>query len=69
MEEQNFEGTTLLEKLAELDLVDDFFEAIDSRLDTSHPPDAPSRHRPRDDRDRAQKDGRRGRRTLTPASH
>lgn len=30
MEEDDFEGTLVLEKLAELGLVDDFFEAIDS---------------------------------------
>lgn len=30
MEEKDFEGTLVLEKLAEIDKVDDFFEAIDS---------------------------------------
>jgi len=30
MEESDFEGTLVLEQLAEVDLVDDFFEAIDS---------------------------------------
>lgn len=30
MNELDFEGTLVLEKLATLDLVDDFFEAIDS---------------------------------------
>lgn len=30
MEEEDFEGTLVLEKLAEIDKVDDFFEAIDS---------------------------------------
>lgn len=29
MEESDFDGTTVLEKLAELDLVDEFFEALD----------------------------------------
>ncbi len=30
MNEQDFEGTLVLEKLAEVDLVDAFFEAIDA---------------------------------------
>lgn len=30
MDEQDFEGTLVLEKLALIDKVDDFFEAIDS---------------------------------------
>lgn len=30
MEEKDFEGTLVLEKLAEIDKVDEFFEAIDS---------------------------------------
>lgn len=30
MNESDFEGTLVLEKLAEIDKVDDFFEAIDS---------------------------------------
>lgn len=30
MEESDFEGTLVLEKLAEFDLVDEFFEAIDA---------------------------------------
>lgn len=30
MDEKNFEGTLVLEKLAEIDKVDEFFEAIDS---------------------------------------
>ncbi len=30
MDEQDFEGTVVLEKLAEIGKVDDFFEAIDS---------------------------------------
>jgi hypothetical protein len=30
MDEKDFEGTTVLEKLAEINKVDDFFEAIDS---------------------------------------
>lgn len=30
MDEQDFEGTLVLEKLAEIGKVDDFFEAIDS---------------------------------------
>jgi hypothetical protein len=30
MNEDDFEGTLVLEKLAEIDLVDDFFDAIDS---------------------------------------
>ena len=30
MDEQDFEGTLVLEKLAEINKVDDFFEAIDS---------------------------------------
>jgi len=30
LEEKDFEGTLVLEKLAEIDKVDDFFEAIDS---------------------------------------
>jgi hypothetical protein len=30
MEETDFEGTLVLEKLAEIDKVDEFFEAIDS---------------------------------------
>ena len=30
MEEQDFEGTLVLEKLAEINKVDEFFEAIDS---------------------------------------
>ncbi len=30
MDESNFEGTLVLEKLAEIGKVDDFFEAIDS---------------------------------------
>ncbi len=30
MDESDFEGTLVLEKLAEIDKVDDFFEAIDS---------------------------------------
>lgn len=30
MDENDFEGTLVLEKLAEIDLVDDFFDAIDS---------------------------------------
>ena len=30
MKENDFEGTLVLEQLATLDLVDDFFEAIDS---------------------------------------
>jgi hypothetical protein len=30
MDDQDFEGTLILEKLAEIDKVDDFFEAIDS---------------------------------------
>lgn len=30
MNEQDFEGSLILEKLAALDLVDDFFEAVDS---------------------------------------
>jgi len=30
MNEQDFEGTLVLEKLAEINKVDDFFEAIDS---------------------------------------
>lgn len=30
MEEKDFEGTLVLEKLAEIDKVDDFFESIDS---------------------------------------
>ncbi len=30
MNEHDFEGTHVLEKLAEIDLIDDFFEAIDS---------------------------------------
>lgn len=30
MEEQDFEGTLVLEKLAEIGRVDEFFEAIDS---------------------------------------
>jgi iron uptake system EfeUOB component EfeO/EfeM len=30
MDEQDFEGTLVLEKLAEIDKVEDFFEAIDS---------------------------------------
>jgi len=30
MNEEDFEGSLILEKLAALDLVDDFFEAIDS---------------------------------------
>lgn len=30
MDEQDFEGTLVLEKLAEIDKVDEFFEAIDS---------------------------------------
>ena len=30
MDEQDFEGTLVLEKLAEIDKVEEFFEAIDS---------------------------------------
>lgn len=30
MDESNFEGTIILERLASLNLVDDFFDAIDS---------------------------------------
>lgn len=30
MDEKDFEGTLILEKLAEVGLLDDFFEAIDS---------------------------------------
>ena len=30
MDEQDFEGTLVLERLAEINKVDDFFEAIDS---------------------------------------
>ena len=30
MDEKDFEGTLVLEKLAEVGLLDDFFEAIDS---------------------------------------
>jgi len=30
MDESDFEGTLVLERLAEIDKVDDFFEAIDS---------------------------------------
>ncbi len=30
MDERDFEGTLVLEKLAEIDKVDDFFEALDS---------------------------------------
>ncbi|MBC7712187.1 MAG: hypothetical protein H7177_02550 [Rhizobacter sp.] len=30
MDEDDFEGTLVLEQLAELDLVEDFFDAIDS---------------------------------------
>jgi len=30
MDEQDFEGTLVLEKLAEIGKIDDFFEAIDS---------------------------------------
>lgn len=30
MDESDFEGTLVLERLAEIDRVDDFFEAIDS---------------------------------------
>ena len=30
MDEQDFEGTLVLEKLAEINKVDDFFDAIDS---------------------------------------
>ena len=30
MNEQSFEGTLVLEKLAEVDKVDEFFEAVDS---------------------------------------
>lgn len=30
MEESDFEGTLVLEKLAEIDLIDDFYDAIDS---------------------------------------
>lgn len=30
MDEQDFEGTTVLERLAEIGKVDDFFEAVDS---------------------------------------
>lgn len=30
MTESDFEGTLVLEKLAELDLVDEFFEAVDT---------------------------------------
>ena len=30
MDEQDFEGTLVLEKLAQINKVDDFFEAIDS---------------------------------------
>jgi hypothetical protein len=30
MDENDFEGTLVLEKLSEIDLVDDFFDAIDS---------------------------------------
>lgn len=30
MNEEDFEGTTVLEKLAEIGKVDDFFEAVDS---------------------------------------
>ena len=30
MDEKDFEGTLVLEKLAGLDLVDDFFEAVDA---------------------------------------
>lgn len=30
MQEKDFEGTLVLEKLAEIDKIDDFFDAIDS---------------------------------------
>ena len=36
MDENDFEGTLVLEKLAEVDQLDDFYEAVDADADGEH---------------------------------